>query len=485
MRPSPEDTIYGIATPVGEGGIGILRISGRQATEVARSLVHLRSGLPLEHVKSQRLYLGDLRFPEASVSNGGTEERGMLLDEAMIVVMRAPRSYTGEDVVEIQTHGGPFILTKVCQALGAAGARIAEPGEFTKRAFLNGRLDLSQAEAILDTIQARTASSLKAAQMQLRGGLAREVNALRDELIRLLAHLEAGMDFVEEDISFIHDKELLDGLNGVRAAIGRLRDTFREGRIVREGMRIGIIGRPNVGKSSLLNALVQYDRAIVSAVPGTTRDVIHENANIRGIPVNLIDTAGLRDTQDPIEGEGIRRTREVIDQADVLLAVIDGSVPLIAEDLEFVQTLAKNDTIFVVNKSDLVPRVHDEEIQQLLGHGDRDQAVLGTGFPLVVRLSAKTGHGIEALRDAIRDRVVRPGFEPESSVVITHLRHHQALNTAHMAVERAIASVQGRVAGECIALDIRESLDALGEITGAVTHEDILDRIFRDFCIGK
>ena len=279
--------------------------------------------------------------------------QGSAIDEALVVVMRKPRSYTGEDVVEIQTHGGAWILQATCHGLIRHGARLAQPGEFTKRAFLNGRLDLTQAEAVLDTIQATTSRSLQAAQSLLRGSLSKEIETFRERLIRVLAHVEAGMDFAEEDITFIQAAEVQQALTDTQRAVERLITSYEEGRLIREGIKVAIIGRPNVGKSSLLNALLKLDRAIVSDQPGTTRDVIDESLNIRGIPLRLLDTAGLRRTQDTIEGEGIRRTEDAIAEADVLLLVVDGSVGVTDEDRAVFETYCSRKYLLVMNKMDL------------------------------------------------------------------------------------------------------------------------------------
>jgi len=337
MRGGLEDTICAIATPAGEGGIGIIRLSGSQALCIAAGLVRLRSGHPLTSVITHSLHLADLAIPASLIEV--TRPKGWVgtsssevLDEALVAYMKGPRSFTGEDVVELQTHGGATLLSLVCRACVAAGARLAEPGEFTKRAFLNGRLDLSQAEAVLDTIRAKSAISLTVAQRQLRGELARGVDSARAGLLGLLAHLEAGIDFVEEDISFVQRDEMERTVADVSAIVQKLQSTAREGRLFREGARVVILGRPNVGKSSLMNRLLKEERAIVTPIPGTTRDVIEESINLRGLMVHLVDTAGLRETEDEIEREGIKRSRSAQREADLQLLVIDGSVSLTKDD---------------------------------------------------------------------------------------------------------------------------------------------------------
>jgi tRNA modification GTPase len=463
------DTICAIATPIGEGGIGIVRVSGEKAIDAASGLVALRSGAPLPSAASHVLHHADLLDPTDS-------RRRALLDDALVVVMRGPRSYTGEDVVELQCHGGVVILQTICEALIRAGARLAEPGEFTKRAFLNGRLDLAQAEAVLDTIRAKTAGGLRIAQEQLRGALSKEIDTVREKLIGLLAHVEAGIDFVEEDIAFIPSVELTAGLRQAHEAVGRLLAHSREGRILREGVTAAIIGRPNVGKSSLLNALLKTDRAIVTPIPGTTRDVLEEVLNIRGIPVRLLDTAGIRDTTDPVEQEGVRRSRVAQEQADLLLIVLDGSMPLTQDDRTLLEDACPNvdqKRLVVVNKTDLPGRIDPA----LLPPAGSDCAV--------AQISAQTGDGLDELRDRIRLLLIRPDFETRETVLVTHLRHQTALQRTQDAMTAALASVEAGQAGELIAMDLRAAIDALGEITGAVSTDDILDRIFKEFCIGK
>ena len=398
--------------------------------------------------------------------------------------MRKPRSYTGEDVVEIQTHGGAWILQATCHGLIRHGARLAQPGEFTKRAFLNGRLDLTQAEAVLDTIQATTSRSLQAAQSLLRGSLSKEIETFRERLIRVLAHVEAGMDFAEEDITFIQAAEVQQALTDTQRAVERLITSYEEGRLIREGIKVAIIGRPNVGKSSLLNALLKLDRAIVSDQPGTTRDVIDESLNIRGIPLRLLDTAGLRRTQDTIEGEGIRRTEDAIADADVLLLVVDGSVGVTDEDRAVFETYCSRKYLLVMNKMDL-PESRSFSPLPLgegQGEGPNQGEDEGTGF---VKVSAKTGEGLDHLTSVIQSVCLKEGLEATPSVLVTRLRHKASLEQAHRSIEEAMRSLERKESGECVALDIRAALDALGEITGAVSTEDILDRIFQDFCIGK
>jgi tRNA modification GTPase len=474
LRAGPDDTICAIATPAGEGGIGIVRLSGAQASQIANTIVQLRSGQPLSSVASHTLYLADLRFPaiQQSIPSQGQcpPKARECFDEALVVYMKAPRSFTGEDVVEIQSHGGGLILSLTCRACVDAGARLAEPGEFTKRAFLNGRLDLSQAEAVLDTIRAKSAASLTAAQRQLRGDLAREVDTARDALLHVLAYLEASIDFVEEDIELLHKQDLMQTIDRAAALVERLEATAQSGRVLRDGARVVITGRPNVGKSSLLNRLLKEDRAIVTAVPGTTRDIIEEAIDLGGVLIHLLDTAGIRDTDDPVENEGIMRSRTAQEQADLRLIVIDGSLPLADDDTRLMDEAAGARHVVVINKADLPLRTQPASLRP---------------GSLGIPVSAKTGQGVDELRAAIRSQLVGGGPETTDGVLVTNIRHQAALARAHESLTQAAASVQDGMAGELVAVDIRAAADALGEITGAITTDEILARIFSTFCIGK
>ncbi|NKB80885.1 MAG: tRNA uridine-5-carboxymethylaminomethyl(34) synthesis GTPase MnmE [Nitrospirales bacterium] len=461
-----DDTICAVATPPGEGGIGIIRVSGKDAIALTSQVVKPRHGRPLDTLLTHTLHLSDV---QAVVTAGSASPPGNL-DEALVVVMRGPHSFTGEDVVEIHTHGGPYVVQATCEALGQVGMRLAAPGEFTRRAFLNGRLDLTQAEAVLDTIRASTASSLKVAQSQLRGHLSQEVSRIRNELLRLLAHIEAGMDFVEEDMTFVETGEIQSTLSKAFEDLQQLVRTYAEGRILREGIRVAIIGRPNVGKSSLLNALLQVDRVIVSSIPGTTRDVVDEVVNIQGVSMRIVDTAGLRHTQDAIEQEGIKRTRDAITQAELILMVIDGSRGLCEEDRALLQEGTDQKRLCVINKCDLPLQVERSDVE-----------VMGEG----IRVSAQTGEGLDELRETMRKCVLRRDFEPGESIVVGRARHHAALVRAKDSVTNALDSVTNQLSGDVIALDIRSSLDSLGEMTGEVSSEEVLDHIFREFCIGK
>jgi tRNA modification GTPase len=475
MQGGLEDTICAVATPAGEGGIGIVRLSGAQALAVASRVVRLRSGRSLSSASSHTLHLADLVFPPSRQRKdvGLGRERAPvsgLLDEALVVYMKAPRSFTAEDVVEIQSHGGALVLGMVCKVCMESGARMAEPGEFTKRAFLNGRLDLSQAEAVLDTIRATSSAGLCIAQRHLRGELAREVEQARGSLLTALAHVEAGIDFVDEDIAFLQRDELVRIVRGAFDVVHKLEATAQEGRILRDGARVVILGRPNVGKSSLLNRLLKEERAIVTAIPGTTRDVIEESIDLDGVMIRLIDTAGVRETQDIVEREGIKRTRAAQDEADLLLLALDGSAPLTSDDRDLLNAVSDRKHLVLLNKSDLA------------SVAEKDTAL--AGHPIYA-VSAKTGSGVEMMKSALRAQLVSGGGEVAASATVTNVRHRDALHRAGESLGQALESVQSGMAGELVSIDVRAAADALGEITGAITTDEILARIFSEFCIGK
>lgn len=458
-----DDTICAIATPPGEGGIGIIRVSGPRAVEIASAVFVGASRRTVRDFTSHTLHHGEMRDPD-------TQAR---LDEVLVAVMKAPRSYTCEDVVEFQCHGGPLILRLGLEALVRSGARLAEPGEFTKRAFLNGRLDLAQAEAVMDVIQARSEAGLRVAMEQLRGALSEELGRMREGLVRLLVEVEAGIDFTEEDITFISLQGLADGVSVIREQIDCLIRTADDGRIVREGVTVALLGRPNVGKSSLLNALARADRAIVTPVPGTTRDVVEEFINVRGVPVRLLDTAGLRETADMVEQEGVRRSHDALDRAELVLAVLDGSAPVEPDDRRLLARVRGKPVVLVVNKADLPPLLDLAALQPAVERGK------------IIRTSAKSGAGLDGLRDAIRDMVLTQGLESREGVLITHLRHRAALSRAKESLDLVLVSIARRMPAEFIAVDLRGAVNALGEIIGETTTDDILHRIFKEFCIGK
>jgi tRNA modification GTPase len=456
------DTIAAIATPPGIGGLGLIRISGPAAEGIARLLFR---PLPPADFLSHHLYHGEII----------SQETGAVLDEVLIAFLKGPRSYTGEDTLEISCHGGPLILRTVLEEVLRAGARPAERGEFTKRAFLNDRLDLAQAEAVLDIITAQTRPGLAAAVGRLQGKLSGQVEAIRSEIIDLLAGIEADIDFSGEDSVEKKTGDALPRIQEIIDRIAALAATYRQGRIYREGISVVIAGRPNVGKSSLLNRLLGEKRAIVTSIPGTTRDFIEETVDLGGIPVRLTDTAGLRPPENAIEREGIDLVWERLETADAVLVLLDGSADLTADDRELLAKMTAKPMLPVLNKSDLPPLLNEESLKGLLPEET----------PPAVRISAKYGDGIDRLTAALRDLVLATPAEESSEAMIAHLHHKTALEKAAAGLVRARDGLQGGLPPELVALEVREALDALGEITGRTTPEEVLDRIFANFCIGK
>jgi tRNA modification GTPase len=449
-----EDTIAAIATPLGEGGLAVIRISGPAAFAVAERC--FQGSTPLSAVPSHTIHYGH------AVRDGQT------IDEVLLSVMHAPRTFTGEHVVEITCHGGILVSKTVLDLVLAKGARLAQPGEFTRRAFLNGRIDLAQAEAVADLIHSRTELALRAANEQLEGKLSKRINELRDQLMRTLAHLEAHIDFPDEDIAPDTRAQLVQRLQQAIEFMDQLLLTANEGQILRRGIRAAIIGRPNAGKSSLLNQLLGHDRAIVSPIPGTTRDTIEETANIRGIPVIFIDTAGLREARDEIELEGIRRSRKSLEQAELILHVFDASEPLTTDET-LLDEFKDKKRVLVCNKTDLPRRL---------------------AFPKPdpnpsVDVSCLTGHGIESLKDTIRDLVWSGEVRADMFETMINSRHQQALLRGRDAVSRAFHALSSDLTLELIAMDLRIGVSAVGEIVGKTSTEDLLDSIFSQFCIGK
>ena len=476
-----DDTICAVATPAGEGGVGIVRVSGPQALFIASKIVWLRGAKVFSDLASHHMYLGKFLWDHFPTQKQAKQHSATVLDEVLVVIMRAPRSYTGEDVVEVHGHGGPLIVQAMCEALTQAGARMAEPGEFTKRAFLNGRLDLTQAEAVLDTIQAKSLHSLKLAQEHLQGGLSGVIKGHRDALVKLLAHVEAEMDFGEEDIQFIEQHELTDTLRKMVGAIEQLVESAQEGRIIREGIRTVILGRPNVGKSSLLNAILDTDRAIVSNIPGTTRDVLEESVMVDGVMIRLFDTAGLRETTDELEQEGMSRAEAAIKQADVLIMTFDQSQPLTEQDLGFITRYNQQPCVMILNKHDLPSRFSLYEFQAIVEEHD-SSSEQATEY---IQASAVTGEGINQLKRNLKTLAVGTRHEAGDSVLVSRLRHKVLLQQSAEALHNALVAIDDTQSAECVALELRVALQALGEIVGIVTNEDILDQIFKEFCIGK
>lgn len=451
---SLDDTIVAISTPLGESGIGIVRLSGPEAGEILRRLFTRPDAAGAE-LESHHLYHGHIVDPET----GGT------VDEVLASFMRAPRTYTRQDVAEIDCHGGSVPLRRVLGLALRQGARLAEPGEFTLRAFLQGRLDLAQAEAVLDVIRAKTEAGLRVAVGQLEGHLSGQVRAARAALLRVLAYLEATIDFHDD----IPEQEIAPDLAAAEAALRALCAQADQGIIYRQGVRTAIVGRPNVGKSSLLNALLRTDRAIVTPIPGTTRDTLEETLNLRGIPLCLVDTAGIAPTEDPVERLGVARSRAALARADLALWVVDGSAPLAPADAEIAAALDPGRTIVVINKADLRLRA------ELVSLPQAPRAFV----------SALTGQGLAELESLI-ERLVLGGAASASDLpLVSNPRHQEILRRAHEHVQAAQRTHAAGLPADFVSIDLTAAVEALGEITGESASEDLLDTIFQQFCIGK
>ena len=457
------DTIAAIATPHGQGGIGIVRVSGCLALSIARKIFRSPQRASPVDFPSHTLNYGHIVDPTT----------GNVVDEVMLGIMRSPKCYTAEDVVEFNCHGGGALLTTVLDLTLQAGARLAEPGEFTRRAFLNGRIDLAQAEAVVDLIRSKTDLTRQIAVDGLAGRLSKEVNSLNDRLANLLAEVEASIDFPEEELDFLDLDGMRRAAQTVQDRLEQLIATASDGKIVRDGIDIAILGKPNVGKSSLLNGLLRSKRAIVTEIPGTTRDTIEETLNLRGIPVNLTDTAGIRRTEDIVERQGVERSKRYLDSAALILMVFDASEPLADPDIELLEEASSRSAILVLNKIDLPIATTPQDLQ------------LHAPLKTVVKTSMLRGEGIEELKSTVLRHVIGGDFVPGDLPIITNVRHDDALRRAQTALAHAIASLDAKMPPELIALDLRGSLDAVGEIVGKTTTEDILDRIFSQFCIGK
>jgi tRNA modification GTPase len=455
------DTIVAPATPAGRGAVAIIRLSGPAAITIAHAIWHPLNTTP---APPRALRLGEVRDPLT----------GAILDRALCVVFPGPRSFTGEDVAELHCHGGAYLVRRLVSLAATAGARIAEPGEFSRRAYLNGRIDLTAAEAIADLIEARGERALAQAIAQLGGALAGRVEGLRRKLVAIRAHLEAEIDFADEDLSLPSRAAIAAAVADLAADIRLLHDSFARGRLTREGARAAIIGKPNAGKSSILNLLLGADRAIVTPVPGTTRDVIEDTISLAGAPLVIADTAGLRDSDDAVERLGIERTRRSAAEADLLIAVFDSARPFDPDDARVIAAAASRAGVAILNKRDLPQHLYNDELR-------------GRGLAVpIVELSAVTAAGIDSLRDQLGAAVAElAGDGPAGEVTISRERHRVALARALEATSSAYAALNSAMPPEIVAVDIELATEALGAITGAISSEEILDAIFREFCIGK
>lgn len=462
MQPHPQtmeresiaqETIVAISTPPGRGGIGIVRLSGPHALEMVQELVRMESAL--EHARAR---LAEVVDPESAQT----------IDEAVVTYFGRPHSYTGEDLVEIAAHGSPVVLEMMVRAALRAGARLARPGEFTERAFLSGRIDLTQAEAVRDLIEAQTLYQARVAAEQMGGALSHRVQPAKQRLVELIALLEAGIDFAEDDVEVTPDREIVTRIDTISDELKVLARSFEHGRMVHAGLRLAIVGRPNVGKSSLFNRLLERERAIVTATPGTTRDLVTDRLSLGGIPVELVDTAGLREAKNEAEAIGIRKSREALAEADVVLVVLDASVPLREDERELIASLEGRRALVVRNKSDL-----------------NMGADLPPELPLAsVATSALTGAGVQKLRDSLAESVRNPAGESESGV-LTSLRHFEAVTGALASLITARKALGQKVPHEMLLLDLYAALRQVDGLTGETTADDILNQIFSSFCIGK
>lgn len=457
-----EETIAAISTPFGESGIGIVRISGPAAESIARKLFKTKSDQP--YFISHHFHYGELIDPKS----------GNPVDEVLIALMKSPKTYTREDILEIHCHGGYYLLQKVLEIVLREGARVALPGEFTKRAFLNGRIDLTQAEAVIDLIKAKTQTSLEIANQQLRGSLYKEMTELRSQLIERLALIEAHIDFPEEEIEPITFRELKEDFKKMVYQMEEWIASYEEGKIFREGISCAIVGKTNVGKSSLLNVLLKEERAIVTPIPGTTRDVIEEVLNIYGIPVRLIDTAGLRKPTDSIEQEGVRRAKERVGDSDFVLLMLDGSRALDDDDKEIFKEIKGKKRVVIINKNDLPLRISLEDVKSRF----KDDPI--------VLISALRDEAIDDLKKTIYTSLIHRDVRatPEH-LIVANIRHKTALTQVKDNLSNAVKGLEEGISLEFIAFEIRSALDALGETVGETTTEEVLNQIFEQFCIGK
>ncbi|WP_075983363.1 tRNA uridine-5-carboxymethylaminomethyl(34) synthesis GTPase MnmE [Bacillus massilinigeriensis] len=458
------DTIAAISTPMGEGAIAIVRLSGDQAVEIANKLFRGVKGKRLIDVDSHTINYGHIIDPKT----------GEVAEEVMVSVMRGPKTFTTEDVIEINCHGGLVSVNRVLQLALIAGARLAEPGEFTKRAFLNGRIDLSQAEAVMDLIRAKTDRAMNVALGQMEGRLSNLIRRLRQEILETLAHVEVNIDYPEyDDVEEMTHKLLLEKATMIREEIIKILRTSEQGKILREGLSTVIIGRPNVGKSSLLNSLVHENKAIVTDIPGTTRDVIEEYVNVRGVPLRLLDTAGIRETEDIVERIGVERSRQVLKEADLILLVLNSSEELTKEDEKLFEAVEGFDVIVIINKTDLPKKIDLNRVKQL------------TGKNKLLTTSLLEDQGIDELEDAIASLYFQGSIEAGDMTYVSNSRHIALLNGALQSIEDALQGVESGIPIDMVQIDLTRTWELLGEIIGDSVHESLIDQLFSQFCLGK
>ncbi len=456
-----KNTITAISTPMGYGGIGIIRISGEEAFNIL-----------------DEIFKGDTKKPsqwETHTIHYGhiVDEKSTIIDEVFVSVMKAPKTYTREDIVEINCHSGTKVLQNVLELVIRKGAKIAEPGEFTKRAFLNGRIDLSQAEAVIDIINAKTDLSRQTAIQQLSGNISKKVNHFSQEILQMISHIEASIDYPEHDLEQMNLEQINDKCKILIDEINNLISSANKGKIIRDGIETAIIGRPNTGKSSLLNALIDEERAIVTDIAGTTRDILQEYVNINDIPLKIIDTAGIRETQDIIEKIGVEKSRKYAMSADLILVMIDGSKQLENDDFEILNLTENKNSIIIINKSDLPQQADIEKINKYIKNDN------------IVNLSLKTSSGIESLYEKIKYMFYEGEINVNEEIFINNMRHKDSLIQAVQALQNAINTIQSGLSEDFVSIDLQQSYNFLGEITGETLDEDIVNKIFSEFCLGK
>jgi len=456
-----DDTIAAIATAPGEGGIGIIRISGPKSLEVAEEIFFSMSGKKISEYPARTLIFGNIKDGDKKI------------DEVLVAYMKGPNSYTAEDVIEINCHGGFISVKRILELVLSKDVRLAEAGEFTKRAFLNGRIDLSQAEAVIDVINAKTDKAHEVAENQLDGSLSNRIREFREKVTELLAQVEVAIDYPEEDIEFIAYTTLEEKTRELNKDIKKLYETSESGKIFREGLKTVIVGKPNVGKSSLLNSILGENRAIVTDIPGTTRDVIEEFVNIKGIPLKIVDTAGIRETDDVVEKIGVEKSKASFDTADLIIMVVDSSSELSEEDREILEKVQGKETILLLNKTDLPQVIDEEEVKKYVNEEN------------IIKISALHNEGIEDVHDRIEAMVYKGDIKSSSNVIITNSRHKDALYRAMKSAEDAMRAIEDRMPLDFVEVDLKNIWDYLGYINGDTVSEDLLDNIFHNFCIGK
>ncbi|TYS59587.1 tRNA uridine-5-carboxymethylaminomethyl(34) synthesis GTPase MnmE [Sutcliffiella horikoshii] len=458
------DTIAAISTPMGEGAIAIVRLSGEEAFRIIDEIFVTPSSKKMKDVASHTIHYGHIVDPKTD----------KIIEEVMVSVMRGPKTFTREDVVEINCHGGLVSVNKLLQLVMSRGARLAEPGEFTKRAFLNGRIDLSQAEAVMDLIRAKTDRAMNVALGQMEGRLSKLIQKLRQEILETLAHVEVNIDYPEyDDVEEMTHQLLLEKSTYVKEELEKLLQTSQQGKILREGLSTVIIGRPNVGKSSLLNSLVHENKAIVTDIPGTTRDVIEEYVSVRGVPLRLVDTAGIRETEDIVERIGVERSREVLKKADLILLVLNNNDDLTMEDKQLFEAVNGMDVIVIVNKTDLPTKIDIGQVKELANHHT------------VISTSLKEEQGIDELEEAISSMFFQGDLEAGDMTYVSNSRHIGLITQAQQALEDAIVGMESGVPIDIVQIDLTRTWEILGEIIGDAVHESLIDQLFSQFCLGK